>query len=236
MADGVSGELVEAFANLSRTLFEGGDFDDLLEHLVGRATTAVEGCDFASVSMLGPGGRLTTPVATDPLVVEMDELQYATGEGPCVQATKAEAPAVYSPDLGSDERWPTFGPAAAGRGIGSLLSYKIAADSSLGALNLYGRRRQAFDDGGRDAAYLLAVFASVVLASTHARLQAAQLREALGSRDVIGQAKGILMERERVTADEAFDMLRRASQQLNRKLRDLAEDLASTGEEPPNLR
>ena len=75
MADGVSGELVEAFANLSRTLFEGGDFDDLLEHLVGRATIAVEGCDFASVSMLGPGGRLTTPVATDPLVVEMDELQ-----------------------------------------------------------------------------------------------------------------------------------------------------------------
>jgi AmiR/NasT family two-component response regulator len=63
-----------------------------------------------------------------------------------------------------------------------------------------------------------------------------QLNQALESRDVIGQAKGILMERNRVTADEAFDMLRRASQQVNRKLRDLAEDIASTGEEPPNLR
>ncbi len=138
--------------------------------------------------------------------------------------------------MATDERWPTFGPDAAARGIGSLISYKLAADDTVGALNLYGRRPRAFDDGGRDAASLLAIFASVVLASTHARLQAVQLRQALESRDVIGQAKGILMERERVTADAAFDMLRRASQQVNRKLRDLAEDIASTGEEPPSLR
>jgi hypothetical protein len=235
MADGFSRELVEAFADLSRALFDGSDANALLEHLVGRATTIVEGCDFASVSMRGPSGRLSTPAASDPLVVELDEVQYATGEGPCVEAVTTTAPAVYSAEVATDERWPTFGPNAAARGIGSLISYKIAADETLGALNLYGRRPRAFDDGGRDAASLLAIFASVVLASTHARLQAVQLNQALESRDVIGQAKGILMERNRVTADEAFDMLRRASQQVNRKLRDLAEDIASTGEEPPNL-
>ena len=74
-----------------------------------------------------------------------------------------------------------------------------------------------------------------MLASRQARLQTAQLKEALESRDVIGQAKGILMERERVTADDAFNMLRRGSQHLNRKLRDLAEEIAATGEEPPDL-
>jgi|SRR5437763_12538511 len=236
MAEDASHELVETFAELSSTLFAGADVDALLDHLVERATATIEPCDFASVSLLGPGGRISTPAATDALVVEVDQLQYNAGEGPCVEAAKMPAPAVYSPDLASDERWPTFGPMAAKRGIGSLSSYKIAANGTIGALNLYARRTAAFTEHDREVAYLLAVFASVVLASTLARLQAAQLQEALQSRDVIGQAKGILMERERVTADDAFDMLRRSSQQLNRKLRDLAEEIAATGEEPPELR
>ena len=236
MADGASGQLVEAFAELSQALFAGNDADALLEHLAERATVVVEGCDFASVSVLGAGGRIHTPVATDPLVIELDELQYDAGEGPCVEATKENAPAVYGADVAHDERWPAFGPGAAARGIGSLISYKLAADSTVGALNLYSRRTNGFDEAGREAAYLPALFASVVLASTQARMQATQLREALESRDVIGQAKGILMERERVTAADAFDMLRRASQHLNRKLRDLADEIAATGEGPPNLR
>jgi len=236
MADGASGPLVDAFAELSQALFAGGEADALLEHLVERATRVIGGCEYASVSMLDAGGRIHTPVASDPLVVELDELQYQTGEGPCVEATKKDAPAVYGADVAHDGRWPAFGPQASARGIGSLISYKLVADGTVGALNLYARRPEAFGDADRESAYLLAMFASVVLASTQARLQAAQLRDALQSRDVIGQAKGILMEREKVTADDAFDLLRRASQHLNRKLRDLAEDIATTGEEPPVLR
>jgi|SRR4051794_30726514 len=236
MAEGASAQLVEAFAELSQALFAGGDADALLEHLVEQATVVVEGCEGASVSILGSGGRIHTPVATDPLVIEVDELQYDTGEGPCVEATKANAPAVYGADVAHDGRWPAFGPRAAARGIGSLVSYELAAEDTVGALNLYSRRTDGFDEADRETAYLLALFASVVLASTQARMQATQLREALESRDVIGQAKGILMERERVTAAEAFDMLRRASQHLNRKLRDLADEIAATGEEPPDLR
>jgi hypothetical protein len=236
MVDGASPALVEAFAELSRALAAGSDVEALLDHVVGQATATVEACDYASVSLLGPGGRIRTPVATDRLVVELDELQYEAGEGPCVEAVRGTAPSVYSPDLARDERWPAFGPQAGGRGIGSLASYKLSAEGTAAALNLYARRPDAFAEGDRDAAYLLTNFASVVLTSTRARLQAAQLEQALESRDVIGQAKGVLMERERVTADEAFEMLRRSSQRLNRKLRDLAEEIAATGEEPPDLR
>src|SRR5438445_5256041 len=145
MADGRSSQLVEAFAELSQTLFAGGDVDAVLENLLARARATVGGCDHASISMLGARGRITTPVATDPLCVELDEYQYESGEGPCVEAVREPAPAVYSPDLASDERWPVFGPRAAGRGVGSLLSHKIAADSTIGALNLYGTRANAFD-------------------------------------------------------------------------------------------
>ena len=236
MPDGATRPLVEAFTELAQALFEGSDADAVLEHLVGQATRVINGCEYASVSLLGPGGRIHTPVATDPLVVELDELQYETGEGPCVEATKQPAPAVYGSDVAHDARWPSFGPRAGALGIGSLASYKLAANGSVGALNLYARPPDAFDERDRESSYLLAVYASVLLASTHLRVQATQLQEALESRDVIGQAKGILMERERVTANDAYDMLRRASQHLNRKLRDLAEDIATTGEEPPIVR
>ncbi len=236
MADSPSRQLVEAFSELADALFDGSDADALLERLVERATRVIEGCEYASVSLLGPGGRIHTPVASDALVIELDEIQYETGEGPCVEAAKDDARAVYGADVAHDERWPAFGPAAAARGIGSLISYKLAADGTVGALNLYARRPEAFGDADRESAYLLALFASVALASRLARLEAAELQKALESRDVIGQAKGILMEREKITADDAFDMLRRASQHLNRKLRDLADDIAATGEEPPALR
>jgi len=235
MAEGPSRQLIDAFFKLSQALFAGSDPDALFGHLVEQATATVEGCDFASISLLGAGGRITTPAASHSLVVELDELQYRSGEGPCLEAVKEPAPAVYGPDLAHDTRWPVFGPQAGARGIGSLVSNKIAADGTVGALNLYSRRTDAFDQADRDTAYLLAIFAAVVVASSQARLQAANLQDALENRDVIGQAKGILMEREKVTADEAFEMLRRASQRLNRKLRHLAEDIATTGEEPPFL-
>ena len=179
---------------------------------------------------------MTTPVATDPLVVELDNYQYEAREGPCLEAVKEAAPAVYSADLAGDERWPTFAPRAAGRGVGSILSHKIAANGNVGALNMYSERAQAFTEADRDAARLFALFAAVMMGFSQERMQATQLRAALESRDVIGQAKGIIMERDKLTADQAFEKLRRASQQLNRKLRELAEDVAATGEEPPNLR
>src|SRR4029077_13297352 len=86
VAEGPPRPLVEAFVELSQALVAGSDADALLEDLVGRATETVAGCDFASVSLLGPRRRVTTPVASDPLAVELDELQYETHEGPCLEA------------------------------------------------------------------------------------------------------------------------------------------------------
>src|SRR5207248_3194964 len=172
----------------------------------------------------------------DPLVVELDNYQYEAHEGPCVEAVKEPEPVVYSADLASEQRWPAFAPRAAERGVGSILSNKIAANATVAALNMYAGQAHSFTDADREAARLFALFAAVMMGFSQERMQATQLRAALESRDVIGQAKGIIMERDKLTADQAFEKLRRASQQLNRKLRELAEDVAATGEEPPNLR
>jgi hypothetical protein len=235
MAERPQRELARAFAELSQIVSDAGDTAAVLERLVQLAPATIASCDDASVSLLGTGGRITTPVATGPLVVELDGYQYDAGEGPCLEALREPAPAVYSPDLAIDDRWPTFGPRAAGRGVRSILSHKIAADGTIAALNLFAFGREAFGEGDREVADLLATFGSVVLALVTERTHSHQRRQALETRDVIGQAKGILMGRERVTAHQAFDMLRRSSQQLNCKLGDLAREMTETGEEAPGV-
>jgi GAF domain-containing protein len=134
-----------------------------------------------------------------------------------------------------DRKWPLFGPAAAEHGMYSVLSTAILPDARppqlSGALNLYCRRPHGFDDTDQDIALLLATHASLALANTQAvtraELNAVHLRKAIDSRDVIGQAKGILMGRRGIDAEEAFDILRSTSQRLNVKLSELAQTLAA---------
>jgi hypothetical protein len=142
---------------------------------------------------------------------------------------------THSGDLAHDPAWPRFGPAAADLGYSSVLSTALVPDAEpprlSGALNLYSRKTDALGDPAtRDRALLLATHASLALAHTEAvcraELEATQLRRALATRDVIGQAKGILMNRRGMTAEEAFDLLRRTSQDLNIKLAELAQTLA----------
>jgi GAF domain-containing protein len=140
-----------------------------------------------------------------------------------------------SDDLVSDTRWPRFGPASAARGFRSLVSTALLPDAAIpqlsGALNVYSRRAGGIAAADRDILLLLATHASLALATTRVvtrgELMAEQLREALDSRDAIGQAKGILMARRGIDADGAFQVLRRTSQDLNVKLRDLAETVTS---------
>ena len=113
-----------------------------------------------------------------------------------------------------------------------MFSRRFDGGGPVGGINLYARHPNAFSDDDKTAATLLAAFAGALTALAYERTEALHLREALQSRDMIGQAKGILMAREKVTADEAFELLRKASQALNRKLRDLAEEIATTGELP----
>ena len=125
----------------------------------------------------------------------------------------------------------------------SLLSFRLFIEENefeertMGALNLYSRQRGAFDQAAREVGLILASHASVALAGAqalaHEKEHVANLDKALLSRDVIGQAKGILMERQHLTAEQAFDLLRRGSQHLNVKLRDVADRVTETGERPP---
>jgi GAF domain-containing protein len=238
MANDTSADIAAAFAEITRAIAAADDIESTLGRISQLAVLSLDGCDHAGVTV-HQGDRLLTKGATSDVVEEVDRVQYALREGPCADAVVDETD-YYSSDLRRDPRWPRFGPTAAERGLASLLSLHLfkpdRRDRSLGALNMYGTRPDAFTERDRAVAAVLAAHASIALAAagSSADLQRAnvEMREALESRDVIGQAKGILMERHRITAEEAFDMLRRASQHLNVKLREVAQDLADTGAFP----
>ena len=226
--------LAEEFSETSRTLFAAGDEYATLAEVARLAVAMVEGCDFAGI-LLHDGDTFTTPVHTDPVVVEIDVLQNRVGEGPCLDAATQSA-IHYADDLHADTRWPRFGPEAAAIGVRSLLAVPLSTNGVLGALSLYARYPSAFGVLDRSRAVLLAALAGVALTTARGNeegeRQSANLQVALTTREMIGQAQGILMERERVTSDQAFDVLRRASQHLNLKLRDVARGLVETGEHP----
>lgn len=227
-------DLIVDFSETARALFAAGGGHDTLAEVVRLAVATIEGCDYAGIFLLD-GETVTTPVHTDPIVAEVDLIQHRTGEGPCLDAI-THATTFYAEDLREDSRWPHFGPEAAARGMRSLLAVPLSANGTLGALNLYARYPRAFGVIDRARGVLLAGLAAVAFTSalTHEDddRRTVNLQDALATREMIGQAQGILMERERVSADQAFDILRRASQHLNLKLREVAQTLVDTGERP----
>lgn len=234
-SDDALGPLAEQFVSLGRSLVGStdGGVGAVLERIV-TAAQEITGADVVSVT-LREGDGFTTPVETDPVASKADAVQYDTGEGPCVEATTEDGLGYFAcADLGRESRWPRFGPAAAELGLHAVFATGLFPrddNPRLGALNYYSRRVGGLDHVDRDQALIFAVHAAIVLRDARAleaaELRAAQLQDAVRSRDVIGQAKGILMERRGLSADEAFDTLRRTSQELNIKLRDLAATLAS---------
>lgn len=173
--------------------------------------------------------HLFTPTASEPVARTLDEVQYAIGAGPCVDALVRSQ--TINVVLDRRVPWPRFVSAARALEVASTLSTPMAVDGRpvMGALNIYSPDDHEFDDLEVRTASLLSQQAAAVLANAAAFAEVTSriehLREALDTRDVIGQAKGILMARERCDAAAAFDLLRRASQRSNRKLRDVAEDL-----------
>jgi hypothetical protein len=227
-------EFTEDFYETARILFAAGGVKDTLASVVELAVDTIEGCDFAGLFVID-GGIVSTPVSTDPLVDEADALQHQTGEGPCLDAITHRL-IFYADDLENDLRWPHFAPQATALGIRSMLALPLAASASAGAVNLYARYPAAFGVVDRAKATILASLAGLALTVAHTHedeeRRADNLMAALDSRETIGEALGILMERERITPDQAFDVLRRASQRLNLKLREVAQNLVDTGERP----
>ncbi|HEU0088167.1 MAG TPA: ANTAR domain-containing protein [Pseudonocardiaceae bacterium] len=234
-AESTLGPLAQQFVTLARSLLQTGTVAAVMQRIVHAARDVVPGAELVSVTLWLPDGSFATPVGTDPLAVQLDGLQYRHKEGPCVDATRIDGPGIaVSEDLGAGREWPRFGPAAAALGVGAVLATALLpGDDSprLGALNIYSHQPHGLDQIDRDIALLLAAHASIALAATQAitaaGLETAQLREALQNRDVIGQAKGILMQRRGISATEAFEVLRRSSQELNIKLAELARTLST---------
>jgi hypothetical protein len=223
-----------AFTEVARVLFLADSLEDSLTRAVDLSVLTIEACEFAS-AFLVQGGAVTTAVSTDPIVAEIDALQFRAGEGPSLDAMEHKLN-FYADELGADPRWPAFGPLAAAKGMRSLLALPMAADGTLGAINLYARYPQAFGVIDRARGLLLAAMASFVSSTARSHedeeRRAANLHAALVTRELIGQAQGILIERERISADQAFHILRQASQHLNIKLREVAQNLVDTGERP----
>lgn len=226
--------LAVAFSQTAKTLFAAGTTEETLAKVTSLALTTIEGCDLAGIFIVD-GETVKTVAHSDPVVAAVDDLQRDTGEGPCLDAITHSVP-CYGNDLSDDPRWPVFGPQAAATGLRSILAIPLATNGTLGALNLYARYPDAFGVLDRARGLLLATLAAEALSAAriHAdeERHAADLHAALATREMIGQAQGILMERERITGDQAFDILRRASQHLNRKLREVAQTLVDTGEQP----
>jgi GAF domain-containing protein len=228
-------ELAADFSETARILFAAGSVTDTLAQVVALALATIEGCDFAGLFFVPETNVATSPVHTNPIVHEIDAIQRESGEGPGLDAI-AQRQMFYAADVAEDPRWPHFGPQAGGAGIRSVLALPLTTNGSLGALNLYARYPAAFGVVDRAKGVILASLAGLAVSAAHSHedeeRRAENLNAALATREVIGQAQGILIERERISAAHAFDILRRASQHLNRKLRDVAQDLVETGEKP----
>jgi GAF domain-containing protein len=214
---------------LCRRLQAPRSFESALQEIVVLAREAVDGSSDVSLTLIddGPG----TAASTGDVAVQMDERQYASGWGPCLYAAEFGQTTMMR-DASEETRWPQFVEAARELGIGSSLSVPIPAQQHItGALNIYATTPHAFSQSARSAAESFAGFAALSLAQafnyTHAIRQAETLQEAMRSRAVIEQAKGILMAARQCTADDAFDLLVQLSQTQHRKLRDIAVEVVS---------
>jgi GAF domain-containing protein len=207
------------------------DVEHTLEKSVQLAVELIDGCDACGVTLVRRGKSLETPVSTGEMVVRGDALQYELGEGPCMDAVW-EHEVVTSPDLANEARWPKWGPRVVEElGARSMMCMQLFTDEhSLGAMNMYAKHPDAFDNNG-DLAEAQALAAHVAVALAAAQ-EIEHLNTALGSRTVIGQAEGILMERFGIDGDRAFEVLRRVSSHTNTKLQHVAWELVQTRKVP----
>jgi len=199
---------------------------ELVTTVTAEAVGLIDAARSCGVIVTGLGGDMEVVATTDDVPRTLDALQQDMGSGPCLTAARKQI-VVRLHDVPADTRWPRFREVASDLGIATMLCLPLYVDDGvLGTLSLYGTEPGAFREGAEPVARLLAALTAIALAES--RL-AEQMRVAMGNRDLIGQAKGILMREHRITAEEAFALLRRRSQHTNTKLVDLARQVSETG-------
>ncbi|HEX2401082.1 MAG TPA: GAF and ANTAR domain-containing protein [Mycobacterium sp.] len=218
-------DLARRMAELARASAAPRSVDDVLSDVTAAAKELIPGTDTAGVLLIGKGGKFDSVAGTSDLPHLLDELQMKFNEGPCVEAALDEL-IVRTEDFRSEERWPKYSAAVVEIGVLSGLSFKLyTAERTAGALNLFAFEPNAFDAEDETTGVVLAAHAAAaILSSRHGE----QLESALTTRDRIGQAKGIIMERFGVDDVQAFEMLRRLSQDSNTRLIDIAQRVIDT--------
>jgi GAF domain-containing protein len=212
-------DLAVRMADLARTLAGDRTVETVLSEVTAAAVELIPGVDTAGILLVKRGG-FESVATTSELPHQLDEIQMAFGEGPCVHAALAET-MVRTQDFRNEARWPNYSPAAVEIGVLSGMSFKLyTGDRTAGALNLFGFQPRQWDADAESVGSVLAAHAAAAVIATQ---QEQQLNAALLTRDRIGQAKGIVMERFGVDDVRAFEMLRRLSQEQNVKLIDIAD-------------
>lgn len=231
----LSYETAHELAQLSGAVLAAEDVRTALDRVAETAHRVSEGCDGVSVTMR-EHGLPTASAASNAWARTLDVLQTEEQEGPCLDCMR-DGSVQRTPDLMTDGRFPNYGPRAAACGAHSALSVPLTGDGrTIGALNLYSREPNAFGTEHVALAVLVAAHATLAVQAANAffshRDLAGQLQDAMSSRAVIEQAKGVLMGQRRCSADAAFTLLVELSQRSNRKLREVAAalvDQASAG-------
>ena len=230
-AEADAADLQSGLAGLASLVTGTLGLDELLARVAVFATNAIPGADGAGVTLLNVEGadhRVEALAASDPFVAEIDEIQYViVKEGPCITAA-LEGRTVRTGSLGGEKMWPRFGPRVGRLGVHSALSLPLLLpDQVIGAINVYARGKDVFDEHAAHLGELFAAPAAVAVHNaqvlTQAQALAAQLQKALSTRPVIDQAIGLLRGRTGATADEAFARLREISQTEHTKLVEVAQ-------------
>jgi GAF domain-containing protein len=225
----VTGCSAESLEIMARALHvKNAELQPTLEAIASTAVTMLSPARYAALTVLAHGELIPRASTGEPPLL-LDRLQQRLGDGPCVNAAKRQS-VFRIDDTREDLRWPEFCAEAARLNVRSMLCVPLWIDErGLGALSLYADQAAAFSESHERITILLATFAALALAEAQ---RADQMHDALSSRDVIGQAKGILMERHGVTADAAFSVLSRVSQAENIKLAEVARRFVETGDLP----
>jgi GAF domain-containing protein len=221
--------LAEVLSDVARSLDAEQGMDEVLQAITASSVATIPGADYAGISLVKAKREIESVAATEDIVRRADQAQEEAGEGPCLDAVW-EHDTFRVDDLEDEQRWPNYRARALELGIRSSMSFQLFTDGrNLGALNLYSQQPHAFDEDAEQIGLLFAARAAIALRGEQ---RETELQKAVRSRDTIGVAKGILMERYKVTDDQAFGMLVRISQHEHIKLLDVAAFLARSGQEP----
>ncbi|GAA3647403.1 GAF and ANTAR domain-containing protein [Nocardioides ginsengisoli] len=222
-----SSPVATALTDAARAINSHRSLDDTLDAIVRAAQQTVPGFEHVGISITHGNGTIETRAGTGPLVWEIDELQYKLHEGPCYDAIRHGGVTVLH-DVATETRWPRYVAEASARGLRAQMGLQLFTESgTLGGLNLYSYAA-GVDPDAIQLAELFAAHAAIALGRAR---HEHQLNESVASRQAIGTAVGIIMERYRIPEDRAFQFLVRASSTSNLKLRAIAQEVVETANE-----